>query len=112
MELDSRQDCVGVTDWVNSNPVIQYVEVARANLASINGAIASLSAWDTTANEVFQITVTEDLSENLALTIDPTKFNTGDKIVIYIGDLATYDITATGWSASKDASNTYVTLTK
>ena len=101
---------VKVTGWVDSTPVVQYVEVAKANKASLEGAIASLAAFDTATNEVFQITVKEDLTANLALTIDPADFNTGDKIVIYIGDLATFDITAAGWTATE--SGAYVTLTK
>ena len=103
---------VKVTDWVNSTPAVQYVEVAQANKTSIEGAVTSLSAWDTGVNEVFQITAKGTLTANLALTIDPADFNTGDKIVIYIGGLATYDITAADWSASKGGGNTYVTLTK
>ena len=103
---------VGVNSWLDSTPIVQYVEVAKANQTSIEGAIVSLADFDTAANEVFQITVKEALIATLALTINSADFNTGDKIVIYIGGLATHNITAAGWTASKDVSNTYVTLTK
>ena len=103
---------VTVDSWVNSTPATQLVEVATANKASLEGAITSLFTANTTAgNEVFQITVKEALTGNITLDIAEA-FTATDKIVIYIGGLATNNITVSGggWTPSK--SGTYVTLTK
>ena len=101
---------VGVNTWSDSSPIVQYVEVAKANKASLDGAIASLSAWNTASVDIFQITVKEALTANVTLDAI-TGYSAGDKIVIYIGGLATYDIVApSGWTAVE--SSAYVTLTK
>jgi len=101
---------VGVNPWLDSSPIVQYVEVAKANKASLDGAIASLSAWNTASVDIFQITVKEALTANVILDAI-TGYSAGDKIVIYIGGLATYDIVApSGWTAVE--SSAYVTLTK
>lgn len=99
---------VEVKDWENDNGgKYLAVEVAKANKASLEGAIASLAAYATTGEDILQITVNDQLTANIDLAIDNTLFSQNDKIVIYFNDgidSSSPTITATGWSTSPSGS--------
>ncbi len=105
---------VAVDEWedaiTDAKPIA--VEVAQANKASLEGAVASIAAYLTAGYDAVQITAKGALAADLNLDLSSVTIASGKKVVIYVGGLATYDITATGWTAAKGTGNAFVTLTK